>query len=540
MMHHAMKTVPRPGAAAGGLSWPRGARPASAGPRGGAALMLSLLVLLVLVAVVFQINIATTTDARVARNDISLSTMDLAIESAMLEVFEQLKADAEAAAAEGSAGGAPGGASPFGGAMAGGAGGAEGGAAGAIDSRRDDWARPQRTEINGVSMRILIEDESRKLNVLGMLTEDEEQAELAYQRVVRVIDFFREGTDDDVSGGDAETAARALREHLTRRSDSRLPRAPLLSDDPEADDIGLPLTLAEMVVAVPFEADWFRDRRNEDDIVLHGLDRYLTVWSSLQTQGDLIASRNTGPSGAGGAGGSGGPSGAGSGGAGGAAAGAPGAAGSSGAGGTPQGAQTAGSQAGSAAPRADSGLLSGGGAGEAWKVNLNTAPPVVLKSLTDDRDVHPRLWDQVIEHRNLEDEEENDPDADPVLDEYGEPILVRKIFSNAQELESMDEWTRMEPQVKNDILNLVGVSSEVFTIYITARIDTDTTRAGAAFATREEQERYEESAGQLVRTVRCVVWRRTGEQGAELVPIQRWKVLDYQPYEILDYPGEDR
>ena len=37
--------------------------------RRGAALMLSVLVLLILVAVVFQINIATSTDARVARND---------------------------------------------------------------------------------------------------------------------------------------------------------------------------------------------------------------------------------------------------------------------------------------------------------------------------------------------------------------------------------------------------------------------------------------------------------------------------------------
>ena len=82
------------------LSRARAARP----ERRGAALMLALLVLFVLVAIVFQINIATSTDARVARNEITLASMDLAIESTLLEVFETLKMDAEADASEGAAG----------------------------------------------------------------------------------------------------------------------------------------------------------------------------------------------------------------------------------------------------------------------------------------------------------------------------------------------------------------------------------------------------------------------------------------------------
>ena len=37
------------------------------------------------------------------------------------------------------------------------------------DSRRDEWARPQRTEINDIPLRILIQDEHSKVNVYGML-----------------------------------------------------------------------------------------------------------------------------------------------------------------------------------------------------------------------------------------------------------------------------------------------------------------------------------------------------------------------------------
>jgi len=442
----------------------------------------------------------------------------------------------------------------------GGAGGEGGAGGGATESRRDDWARPQRTEINGVSLRVLIEDESRKLNVLGMLTADDDEAEKAFRRVVRVLDLFREGTADDLSSGQAEAAADALRQHLVRRRDSKLPRSPLLSDDPQELDRGMPLTLAELVVVEPFERDWFRDRRNADGIVVHGLERYLTVWSSMQTQAAMLEARaaeqpggtvgGSGGTGSGGQGGAAGQGGTGSGGQGGPAGqGGQGAQAGQGAQGSQGGATgvttpgaTAGAGAGQLGGAGGAGGGAGGaaGAGGAWRVNLNTAPPVVLKSLTDDRDVHPRFWDEVITHRNAEDETQNDPDADPILDEYGEPILVRKIFTAAQELETMDGWTRFEPEFQNEILGLVGVSSEVFTVYVTARIDTSPERGGGFFTSRAEQERYEESAGQLVRTVRCVVWRRATDDGQELLPIQRWKVLDWQPYEILDSPDEDR
>ena len=73
--------------------------PRTSARQGGSALLLTMLVLIVLAAIVFQLHISTITDARVARNDVALMTMDQAIESTLLEVYDRLLTDAESAAA---------------------------------------------------------------------------------------------------------------------------------------------------------------------------------------------------------------------------------------------------------------------------------------------------------------------------------------------------------------------------------------------------------------------------------------------------------
>ena len=145
--------------------------------------------LFVVITIAIQIGIGTMTDARVARNDLGLAAMDDAIESAMLEVFEQLKSDAG-----GGESGADQGSDPLDGGMdptaaLSGAGGGEAG--GAVDSRQDEWARPQRTEINGLELRIFVQDEDSKYNVLNMLQDDEDMAEECVERVARIIDLAR-------------------------------------------------------------------------------------------------------------------------------------------------------------------------------------------------------------------------------------------------------------------------------------------------------------------------------------------------------------
>ncbi len=513
--------------------------------RRGTALLLSILVLFVVITIVFQISIGSMTDARVARNDVRLTTMDLAIESASFDIFEQLRADAEAAGDAGTdptdpaAGmGGAGGAEPGMGAGATGAG-EEGQQA--SDSHEDEWGRPQRHEINQVDMRILVQDEDSKVNVLNMLNADEEVAEEAFRRVVRVLDLFREGTLEDLGGREAEDLAEAMRDHMLERDRSLLPRPELLTDDEENDNLGLPLSLREFVTLAPFEERHFRDYRDEDGTPVHSISSFLTVFSSPAT----LSSATSSPAASTPGGGVDALSAAGGGIT-------TATASKSGTEVTEQGgavdaAGAAGAPAGGAGGGAGGGGAGGGSeptaASAGFGVNLNTAPPAVLKALLDDRDVSSRFWDEVIEYRNLEEEEDYDDEEDdePLYDEYGEEIIQRQVFDSLDELGELRGWEDQDVEIQERIEDLLTTESHVFSIYITARLDTGVERFEQQAMTAAEVARMEEQSGSaLVRTVRMVVWRRTGGEEIELVPIIPWEVLDYVPYEVLDFPDEDR
>ena len=483
--------------------------------RSGAALLLSLLLLLVLIAIVIQIDMTAKTDARVARNDIGLTTMDLAVESALLQVEDQLKMDA------GSGGdpSAPGGA---------------GEQDSATDSRQDEWARPQRTSINDIRLRILVQDEDSKINVLNMLNPDEKEAEAAFDRVVRCLDLCREGTRADIDARTAEEMARAMLESMQQRKTSKIPRAELLSDDPAAEDVGLPRSLKEFSILAPFEDGHFRDFRDEDGVIVHSIGSFLTVWSSLATVGEF---RGT----SGGAGGAAAPGGA-----------------NTGTGGnnanSPNGNQNpqGGNSGATGGASGGAGSSGGGGSGSTrletggYAVNVNTAPVAVLKALFDDRDLPPRFWDRLVEYRNLEEEksEEEEASAEPVeppLDEFGEEILERRIFDNLAELSEVEGFTDLPAEIQAKLNQLLTVESRVFSIFVIARRSTAAEGdMSDSFASREEMEASEQSGNSLLRVVRCAVWRHERDDEQEIVPIVRWEVLDYVPYEVQDYPEEDR
>ena len=65
----------------------------------GAALLMAFLVLIVIIAIVYQINTVTLTDERITYNEITRAQMDLAIESVLLQTYEDLAEDARAAQA---------------------------------------------------------------------------------------------------------------------------------------------------------------------------------------------------------------------------------------------------------------------------------------------------------------------------------------------------------------------------------------------------------------------------------------------------------
>ncbi len=549
--------------------------------RGGAALLLAVLLLLVLVAIVFQINVSTSTQARVGRNEIGLATMDMAIESALLEVSDKLKIDAEGAsdsqgsqqpAGGGAAGGIPG-SDP---AAGGGQGQNSGDNAAACDSRRDEWARPARTEINEIKLRILIQDEDSKLNVLSMLTSDEKEAKAAFDRVVRVLDLCREGTRVDIDSSDAEEMAQAMLDYMTKGA-ADLTRPKQLSANPEQTDQRLPRSLREFQILAPFEPQHFRDFRDEDGVRVHSIESFLTVWSSVIVVEDSPTASAALASAQGSSGSSSSGSRTGSSGASGSSSSSSGqkagssstqtGTGQSGQTGTSSGGSTQGGTGQTGSGSTGSGQSGAGGTGQAgggqagsgqggsaspggWQVNVNTAPVAVLKSLFDDREVPQRFWDEVIEYRNLPEEEEEEAtgdsaateeEAEPMLDEFGREIVEYRIFESLQELEEVEGYSDLPADAKTKIQSLLTVTSNVFTVQVIARRVTGEEDESVLLDDPRSIEDAEEKGNALVRVVRSVLWRHTdAEESMVITPILRWEVLDTVPVEVVDYPEEDR
>ena len=542
--------------------------------RRGAALLLSLLLLFVLVAITIQISVTTGTDARVARNDLTMTGMDLAIESAMLQMQETLKTDGEGAGSDTPASpaestnqaGAASGQQPANG--QGTAPGSGSGNQGSSDTRKDEWATPQRTEINEVRLRILVVDEDSKYNVLNLANPDDKEAEVALGRVSRILDACREGTELDIDSRTAEEMARAMRDHLLKRDDSRVPRPKLLTDDEQNRELGLPRSLLEFAGLSPFEPMHFRDVRDVNGKVAHSIGAFLTVWTAVSTAGEALGVARAGQEAvAGGGSNQGGSTQGGSSAQGGSEAQAgsttqdgrsaqTGSGQSSGQNGSTQ--SGAGSQGGNGA---QAGGQAGGAAGAAsgntngstnggYGVNLNTAPPAVLKGLFDDREVDPRFLDEIIEYRNLEEEEEDsgatttsEEEAEESVryDEWGNEVLDLRAFEELAELQQVSGYDNLEGAAKDALTKLLTVESHVFSVYFVARRNTSAQGDLDPTADPEEARRREEQGGEsLVRVVRAVYWRRKSDAGVDIVPLVRWEVLDYLPIEVLDYPEEDR
>jgi hypothetical protein len=163
-----------------------------------------------------------------------------------------------------------------------------------------------------------------------------------------------------------------------------------------------------------------------------------------------------------------------------------------------------------------------------------------LEALFDDRDVPREFWWRAVEHRNEELEEEKEDEEEPVLDEFGEELVERQIFESVADLAQIDGWDHLEPLVKADIEQLVTVKGDVFTILLTARYKRGAAPDELLDADPGQIREEEERGDALTLNVRSIVWRTQVDGEWVCVPLERWELLDYTPFEVLDFPGEDR
>ena len=440
--------------------------------------MLSFLVLIILIMIVQQIKYSSDSEARITRNAETIAMMDQAIESVLLQAYEDLRSDGESSGEEGGddAGGVPAG-----------LGGDTGGeSAGPSDSKEDAWAKAQRTEMNGLQLRIFIQDEDSKFNILSIVHEDEQQADQAFEALVRVLEAFREGTASEVASSDARAMAEAMREFMLRRDDQYSPRPDQSSYDDENPEMGMPQTLRDFSAIDPrlFPEHLFVDFRDEEDQFIHSISSFLTVFSSLNTISGSASQNESAPEGE--------------------------------------------------SPQTEPSAADG-------RVNVNTAPPAVLNALMDQRDVPIDFWEDIVEYRNepQEDDEDVDPDDIP-LDEFGEEQVNLQFFESFEGLAEMQDWEGMDPEVQEELSGLLKVDSSVFSIYVTARKLTGRENIDARGRPEDVERQEEESAG-LVRTIRSVVWRKTNDNGeAVIIPILRWEALNYVPHQVYDFPDDRR
>ncbi len=232
----------------------------SHGRERGAALLLAFLAILVLTVVITQMSLSATVDRQIASNTIKELRADYAARGA----FEQAKASLitdlrdeqlDAAAGQGGAGGDSGG-SPGGAGGAGGASGAAGGSsnfggagAGAggqgqgqdppNDSIKDAWADPSQgnQQFGDCEVKIRIIDEDRKFNVLAIVARDPDFAKLSQERLIRLIDTFRQDSKNyDLTSSDAKRIVESMVDWLKGNRLRGFPTPPplLVKADPNA------------------------------------------------------------------------------------------------------------------------------------------------------------------------------------------------------------------------------------------------------------------------------------------------------------------
>ena len=479
----------------------------------GFALVLALIFSILLYILVAELVVSARLLRVTGENDALLARMANQADNTFAEIEDTLLSDLAGAAA-GEEGGALGamGAPPTGGSAmgAGGEGGEEGGEqqdpSATCDSSRDSWAKPQSRAENDLTTYYWIEAENAKLNLLSLWSPDPKWAEFSRDQIVRLLDSLREDTEFDIGSSDADRIVRNIEEWARRPGSERLPRPPLKSDDPNAQDFTLPLHLDELLMLPDMTEELFYDQVL-DGRVIRGLESVLTIWTSLQFDpGDpeKVARRAAmQQAGGGGNAGVGGSSGAG----------AP--AGSGASGGVGGGSELAGQPGGGFAPSTDPNAPPPQPLGEGIRININFAPRAVLRAIMPEAAIPDPVIDAIVRYRN-----EVDPEAEEAAEntsttsdaysfgglELGEEQKLR-FFATVEDLEQVEEFANLpDPQVKTDFKSFCTTKSDVFSVHLATMF-----------------RRSEENRVFVMLRSRAIVMRMDDGENGKLYPVVRYE-----------------
>jgi hypothetical protein len=470
-------------------------------PRRGIALVLVLIFVILLYVIVAELVTTAQMVRLTGENDVLIAQMRNHVAYVLTQVEDQLRDDLAAASAQ--EGGQGAGALP-GMPGSGGSGGQGGGES--TDSSQDSWYEPTGYADGDLTTYVWVEDENRKFNILALVSPDQDFARESRARFVRLIDVLREDTLFDLSVSDGEQLATGIIEWLEGKSRSQqIPRPPLKSDDPERQEITVPLHLDELMMLRGISDDLFFDKLDDGKIVL-GLESVLTVFTSLKYDpGDPTQPKKSNLT---------------------------------------QRTNRPGSE--NQQPQQPPQPVGPGGrkppenpVGIGIKINLNTVPRPVLRCLFAESEVPDAVLDAILRYRNEEQPEEettgegaaaNQPSPSSATD-YNTDLGLgaakkKKIFKSVQDLDQLPEFMNLaNVEIKNRFYQLLTTKSDVFSVHMAAL-----------------HKRNEETRSFVLRRSRTILFRSEGSEETLLHPLIRMEEragVRIQPIDFLEQHDEE-
>lgn len=468
----------------------------------GIVLLLSLFVVMLLFLIVPQFRFGASVERDLALNEVTELQMESLARAAILRAQAGLLMDLEEdlSAEQGEGDGLDGAAGGSGG--AGGSSGVPGGAGGGgeedaapgnhVDSLDEAWAEGTLDfplgDTSRFETRILVRDEDSKLNLLLLAAEEDDYREEWRQRFERALDLMRDGMHEDLSVSDAgDLLGRMERWIRGERATDQLATPPLHTGDWRSltgQSTLAPLSLAEFALAggiTPRLLSGFEVGDDPDDLKwVPGLQDGLTVWSNLEWK-DLEAEAQEKQAGT-----------------------------------APQNPQQA-------RPEAQ-GVNNG-------RINVNTAPVWVLKSLFPESEIPYAAWDEYETFRRealeeIRDKRERERGGEFDREEPVDPDDKTKQYplKTIDDLRKVDGFSpdssSLTPERWDKLAMLLTVESNVFTIH-------------AVVATLEPPIRYY--------VARSVVWRRSQGGGEpRCLPVVPFERVSSSSLDLRDFAKELR